>query len=46
MRFESPWSGPGRIKTLRAEDEALRLVDSAVVARDALERAAAREAPS
>ncbi|WP_344671279.1 DNA polymerase IV [Catenulispora yoronensis] len=46
VRFESPWSGPGRIKTLRAEDEALRLVDSAVVARDALERAAAREAPS
>ncbi|NUP46495.1 MAG: DNA polymerase IV [Catenulispora sp.] len=41
VRFEAPWSEAGRIKTLRADDEALRLVDSAAVAREALERVAA-----
>ncbi|MBW8803067.1 MAG: DNA polymerase IV [Catenulisporales bacterium] len=38
VRFETPWSEPGRIKTLRADDEALHLVDSAAVAREALTR--------
>ncbi|MFL6117772.1 MAG: DNA polymerase IV [Catenulispora sp.] len=38
VRFETPWSEPGRIKTLWTDDEALRLVDSAVVAREALTR--------
>jgi predicted GNAT family acetyltransferase len=37
VRFESAWSGPGRIKTLRAEDPALQFVDAASVAREALE---------
>ena len=40
VRFEAPWSEPGRIKTVRADDEGLRLVDSAAVARDALDRRA------
>jgi DNA polymerase-4 len=44
VRFESPWSEPGRIRTLRADDERLRLVDAAAVAREALEHAAARRA--
>ncbi|NUR29568.1 MAG: hypothetical protein HOV83_27595, partial [Catenulispora sp.] len=46
VRFEAPWSGPGRIKTLRADDEALRLVDAATVAHEALERLAADRAQS
>ena len=44
VRFESPWSEPGRVKTLRADDEGLRLVDAATVAREALEHAPARRA--
>ena len=40
VRFESPWSGRGRIKTVRADDPALHLVDAATVAREALARLA------
>jgi DNA polymerase-4 len=36
VRFETPWSGPGRIKTLRSDDPALHLVDAAGVAREAM----------
>ncbi|MEZ0108253.1 DNA polymerase-4 [Catenulispora sp. EB89] len=36
VRFESPWSEPGRIKTVWADDPALHLVDAAAVAREAL----------
>ena len=36
VRFESPWTGPGRVKTVRADDPMLRLVDAAAVAREAL----------
>jgi DNA polymerase-4 len=36
VRFERPWSEPGRIKTVRADDPLLHLVDAATVAREAL----------
>ena len=36
VRFESPWTGPGRIKTVRVDDPLLHLVDAATVAREAL----------
>ncbi|WP_194911866.1 DNA polymerase IV [Catenulispora rubra] len=36
VRFERPWTEPGRIKTVWASDPALHLVDAAAVAREAL----------
>jgi DNA polymerase IV len=36
VRFESPWTGPGRVKTVRVDDPRLHLVDAAAVAREAL----------
>ncbi|MBS2545841.1 DNA polymerase IV [Catenulispora sp. NL8] len=42
VRFERPWTGSGRIKTLRSDDPALRLADAADVAREALELLAGR----
>ena len=36
VRFESPWTGPGRVKTVRVDDPRLHLVDAATVAREAL----------
>jgi DNA polymerase-4 len=37
VRFESPWTGPGRIKTVRVDDPRLHLVEAATVAREALD---------
>jgi DNA polymerase-4 len=43
VRFETPESGPGRIKTLSADDAGLRTVDAGDVARAAMARLAAGE---
>ena len=42
VRLESPGGRPGRIRTFRADDPALRAVDSSDVAREALVETVAR----